>query len=145
VRKTEYDFFVQDQYKLRPNITLSLGLRYDYFGVFHEIKGRDLPFDSITCGGFCPTGSSFYNSDPRDIGPRLAATWASNFLHDNTVVRVGYGLYYGEGQLGDLTGPLNNLTSRLALTSAQIPALSYPSIRFLRSAQPSPAHHWSLP
>ena len=131
VRKTEFDFFVQDQYKLRSNITLSVGLRYDYFGVFHEIKGRDLPFDPITCGGFCPAGSSFYNSDPRDIGPRLAVTWAPNFLHDNTVVRAGYGLYYGEGQLGDLTGPLNNLTSRLALTSAQIPALSYPVDPFL--------------
>lgn len=131
VRKTEYDFFIQDQYKLRPNITLSFGLRYDYFGVFHEIKGRDLPFDPITCGGFCTPGSSFYNSDPRDIGPRLAATWAPAFLHDKTVLRGGYGLYYGEGQLGDLTGPLNNLTSRLALTSAQIPALSYPVDPFL--------------
>ena len=36
VRKTEYNIFLQDQYKLRPNITLSLGLRYDYFGVLQR-------------------------------------------------------------------------------------------------------------
>ena len=131
VRKTEYDLFVQDQYKFRPNITLSLGLRYDYFGVFHEIEGRDLPFDPLTCGGYCPKGSPFYNSDPKDLGPRLAITWAPTSFHDNTVFRGGYGLYFGEGQLGDLTGPLNNLTSRLALSSAQIPTLSYPVDPFL--------------
>lgn len=131
VRKTEYNFFVQDQYKFRPNVTLSLGVRYDYFGVFSEVHGRDLPFDPLTCGGFCPSGSSFYNSDPADVGPRIAMTWAPAFLHNETVIRGGYGLYYGEGQLGDLTGPLNNLTSRLALTSAQIPALSYPVDPFL--------------
>lgn len=131
VRKTEYNVFIQDQYKFRPNVTFSLGLRYDYYGVFSEVNGRSKPFDPITCGGFCPPGSSFYNSDPRDIGPRFAVTWAPASLHDNTVLRAGYGLYYGEGQLGDLTGPLNNLTSRLALTSTQIPALSYPVDPFL--------------
>lgn len=131
VRKTEYDLFVQDQYNLRPNITVSIGLRYDYFGVFHEIEGRDLPFDPLTCGGYCAKGSAFYNSDPKDLGPRVAVTWAPAALHDNTVFRGGYGLYFGEGQLGDLTGPLNNLTSRLALSSAQIPTLSFPVDPFL--------------
>jgi Carboxypeptidase regulatory-like domain/TonB dependent receptor len=131
VRKTEYYGFIQDQYKFRPNVTLSLGLRYDYFGVFSEVEGRDKPFDPITCGGFCPPGSSFYNPDPTDLGPRLAVTWAPAFLHNNTVLRGGYGLYYGEGQLGDLTGPLNNLTTRIALSSTQFPTLSYPVDPFI--------------
>lgn len=132
VRKTEYDLFFQDQYKLRPNVTLSLGLRYDSFGVFSEVNGRAKPFDPVTCPtGFCPAGSSFYNPDHLDIGPRLAITWAPTLFGSNTVFRAGYGLYSGEGQLGDLTGPLNNLTSRLNLTSAQIPTLSYPVDPFL--------------
>ncbi|MBT9332531.1 TonB-dependent receptor [Paracidobacterium acidisoli] len=131
VRKTEYYGFIQDQYKFRPNVTLSLGLRYDYYGVFSEVEGRDKPFDPYTCGGSCPLGSAFYNSDPLDIGPRLAVTWAPAFLHDKTVLRGGYGLYYGEGQLGDLTGPLNNLTTSLALSSTQFPTLSYPIDTFI--------------
>jgi hypothetical protein len=130
-RKTEYDGFVQDLYKFRPNITASVGLRYDYYGVFDEVHGRGLAFDPVTCGGFCPQGSSWYYPDRKDLGPRVALTWAPAFLHDSTVLRGGYGLYFGEGQLGDLTGPLNNITSSLALTSSQIPGLSYPIDPFL--------------
>lgn len=131
VRKTEYDLFVQDQYKYRPNLTLSLGLRYDSFGVFSEVNGRSKPFDPIACGGFCPAGAPFYKPDHANFGPRVAITWAPTFLHDMTVIRAGYGLYFGEGQLGDLTGPLNNLTTRLGLTSTQFPQLSYPIDSFV--------------
>ncbi|MEO6829159.1 MAG: TonB-dependent receptor, partial [Acidobacteriaceae bacterium] len=133
-RKTEYDGFVEDVYKFRPNITVSLGLRYDYYGVFHEVNGRGRAFDPITCGGFCPVGSPWYFPDRKDLGPRLAVTWAPAFLHDTTVIRGGYGLYFGEGQLGDLTGPLNNLNTSLALSSSQIPGLSYPIDPFLALA-----------
>ena len=120
-RKTEFDLFFQDQYKIRPNITFSLGLRYDSFGAFSEVLGRSKNFDPLTCpGGFCAPGGPFYNASHADIGPRFAVTWAPDSLGANTVFRGGYGLYFGEGQLGDLTAPLNNLTSRLLFSSAQI-------------------------
>lgn len=132
VRKTEYDIFIQDEYKPNHSLTFGLGLRYDYYGVFSEVRGRDRVFDPVSCpAGFCPAGTSFYKPDYLDIGPRLAVTWAPAFFHSQTIFRAGYGLYFGEGQLGDLTGPLNNITSRLNLTSAQIPALSYPLDPFI--------------
>ena len=135
MRKTEYFGFIQDEFKLRPGLTLSLGLRYEYFGVFSEIENRARPFDPQTCGGFCAPGASFYNPDRSDLGPRVALTWAPKIFHRATVIRTGYGLYYGEAQLGDLTGPMNNITSRITLTSAQIPGLTFPVDPFVSLGQ----------
>ncbi len=135
MRKTEYFAFLQDEFKIRSNITLSVGVRYDYFGAFSEIENRGRAFDPETCGGFCSPTAAWYNSDPASIGPRIALTWAPQALHGKTVIRTGYGLYYGEAQLGDLTGPMNNITSRITLTSAQIRGLSYPVDPFIALGQ----------
>jgi len=37
--------YLQDGWKVRPSFTLTVGVRYEFFNVFHEIYGRDLPFD----------------------------------------------------------------------------------------------------
>jgi hypothetical protein len=131
VRKTESYGFVQDEFKVQPNFTLNTGVRYESFGVFSEPNGRARAFDPNTCGGFCPAGASFYKPDLADIGPRLGVTWAPSRFREKTVFRAGSGLYYGEGQLGDLTGPLNNLTRRITLTNASIPQLTYPVTPFI--------------
>lgn len=135
MRKTEYFAFLQDEIKLKPNVTLSLGVRYDYFGAFSEIENRGRPFDPETCGGFCPATAAWYNPDPASVGPRVALTWAPAALHGKTVIRTGYGIYYGEAQLGDLTGPMNNITSRITLTSSQIPTLTFPVDPFIALGQ----------
>jgi Carboxypeptidase regulatory-like domain len=136
MRKTEYFGFVEDEFKIKPNLTATLGLRYEYFGAFSEIENRGRPFDPETCpGGFCSPAAAWYNPDPTDFGPRVALTWAPKIFHGNTVLRSGYGLFYGEAQLGDLTGPMNNITSRITLTSAQIPGLTYPVDPFVSLGQ----------
>lgn len=80
VRKTEYNFFVQYQYKLRPNITISLGLRYDYFGVFSEVHGRDLPFEHDLAMSFNSGVAAFQKGSKwgflrKDGSVALEPTW----------------------------------------------------------------------
>jgi Carboxypeptidase regulatory-like domain/TonB dependent receptor len=132
LRKTSEFGFVQDEFKLRPNLTLNVGLRYEYFSQFHEVNGHAVVFDPKSCaGGFCPPGSDFYFADPYDFAPRVSVAWSPQALHGKTVVRSGYGIYYGEAQLGDLNAPVNNIALRLALTSAGTPGLSFPVDSYL--------------
>lgn len=132
LRKTSAFGFVQDEFKLRPNLTLNIGLRYEFFGVFSEVNNNYIAFDPKSCPlGFCPKGSDFYFPDLGDFAPRVSFSWAPKAMRGKTVVRGGFGLYYGEAQLGDLNAPVNNIAVREALTSSNTPGLSYPVAPFL--------------
>jgi len=39
-RETLYGFFIQDNYKLKPSLTITAGLRYEYFGPISEKRVR---------------------------------------------------------------------------------------------------------
>ncbi len=134
VSKTFFGGYVQDEFKPRPGLTFNLGARYDYFGVFREDYDRSYPWDLQTCGGPCPPGSAFSFPDRNNISPRVSVAWAPQRLGGRTVVRTGFGMYYGEGQLGGHIGPASNSTSRTLLSSADIPGLSYPIQPYLALA-----------
>ncbi len=128
LRKTYVFAFAQDEWKARPNLTVNLGLRYSFFDVFHEVLGRAIPFDFATCGpaGFCGAGASF--GDPRrlDLDPRVALAWS---LASRTVVRAGFGIYHGDGQLDDQNLPISNEVGRFSLNGHT--GVSYPVTPFL--------------
>jgi hypothetical protein len=133
--KTEYFGYVQDSWKLRPELTLNIGFRYEFFNAFHEQYGRDLPFDPATCpNGFCAQGSAFDFPKKWNPEPRLSLVWAPKSLNGKTVIRAGSGIYLGEGQLGDLNAPSDNFTQRLTITSASFPGLSFPADAFYSAA-----------
>ena len=132
--KTEYFGYAQDEWKIKPNLTVNIGLRYEFFNVFREIYGRSLPFDIETCGGYCKVGSAFLFPPTNNLEPRVAFAWAPAIFHGGTVIRSGFGLYKGEGQLGDTKSPSDNYTQQgYYLSSAQFPSLSYPADALLSS------------
>jgi hypothetical protein len=112
-----------------------LGLRWDFFNRFHEIYGRDHPFDIQTCGGYCPVGSQYSFPVYDDFQPRASIAWAPKALRGKTVIRIGSGLYAGQGSVDDLTGPNDSYGTRYVLSSAQAPGLTYPYTNFLQQAQ----------
>ena len=136
VRKTQWFAYVQDEYKWRSNVTLNLGLRYEYYDVFHELDNRAIPFDFNTCGavGYCAPGNAFSFPNYLDFDPRAALSWAPAAFHGNTVLRIGAGIYHGDGQLDDQNLPISNDIQRYSLSRATTPALSYPIDPFLQQA-----------
>src|SRR5215468_6801051 len=80
-RRTFYQGYFQDEFKATPNLTLNLGLRYEFYSVTHEILDRSAVVDIQGCGGFCPKGTPYYNPNYKDFGPRFGAAWAPSIFN----------------------------------------------------------------
>lgn len=121
---SEYDFFVQDTWKVRRNFTLNLGLRYEYNSFVTDkfdhlasfdfnkglllVAGRKeatlMDFDSAT-GQFVTVGTESLGStgenralqhpDRNNWAPRVGFAWQP-FGNAKTVVRSGYGIFYDQ-------------------------------------------------
>jgi len=133
LRKTHVYSYAQDEWKYRPNLTLNLGVRYSFYSLFHEVHGKAIPFDFATCGaaGFCGAGASFGNTNTLDIDPRLSVAWLPSALGGKTVIRSGFGIYHGDGQLDDQNLPISNEVGQYSLSAKSTPGLAYPITPFL--------------
>jgi len=125
LRKNDFFFYAQDDYKFRPNLTLNLGFRYTIFGLFTENDGLAEPFDFATCGpqGYCPVGSSFGHQNLGDVDPRVGFAWTPK-MSQKTVIRAGFGTYHEDGQLDDQNLPAGNEVPSYSASSSKS-ALSY--------------------
>jgi hypothetical protein len=134
LRKTEVYSYAQDEWKFRRNLTLNLGVRYIFFSIFHEVHGKAIPFDFATCGaaGYCGVGASFGNTNTLDVDPRIAVAWSPSALGGGkTVLRSGFGIYHGDGQLDDQNVPIKNEVGVYSLSAKSTAGLSYPITPFL--------------
>jgi hypothetical protein len=130
-RKTQYWGYLQDEWKVTSSLTITAGVRYNFFNVFHEIDHRAIPFDFATCGGFCSPDASFSNPRYNDIDPRIGLAWALG----GTVLRLGGGIYHTDGQEDDQNLPISNDVARYSFSNKTFPTLSYPLTPFLQYAE----------
>ncbi len=138
LHKVETFAYVQDQLKLRSNLTLTYGLRYEFFNVLHEVQGRSRAFDPVTCGGNCPQGAAFTFPVTTNYEPRFSFGWEPKMFDGRVVLRGGAGIYHGEAQLGDLNAPSDNFTTLFGLLPANFPGLSWPVDPFVALASQNP-------
>lgn len=107
--KTEmFSAYAQDEYKLRPNLTLSYGLRYEYYTPMREDRNLVVLYNIVTGGLDTPGSRPFYQSSKLSFGPRLGISWSPAKMNNRTVVRIGGGYYYGPGQGEDLIQPIES-------------------------------------
>jgi hypothetical protein len=134
-RKNPYYGYVLDEFKIRPNLTLNAGLRYEYYGVDYDKNNVGRVFDPFSCGlQYCPPGTSFYEPNTHDFEPRVSIAWAPQWFSGKTVLRTGYGRFYSDGQFGGLYAAQTNIGQAFSLTQKNIPGLAYPIAPFLGSA-----------
>jgi outer membrane receptor protein involved in Fe transport len=112
-----YAPYAQDTWHVKPNLTVDLGLRYEYWGTV----GNIVPFPSLDTSAF-PQGlpgavfpnylSTKQRGDKNNFAPRLGFSWTPKFWekflgNDKTVIRGGAGMFYD----GIFTNILDNSAS----------------------------------
>jgi len=107
LRSTAWSAFVQDSYRVLPNLTLTAGMRYEFIGPAVDTNDRANLYDADT-GSLAPVGQGTmprggYESDRNNFGPRIGIAWSPDAAGD-TVIRGGYGVYYNQGSLATAEG-----------------------------------------
>jgi len=147
LRRTFYMPYFQDEWKATPTLTLTAGLRWEYYGVANEATNRTTVFDlnqfhgvCLGSGSYstlpvppssgpigtppCPKNPVLYNPNYRNFDPRIALAWAPGKFNGKTVFRAGFGIYHGAAQNDDLNAGLESDTYRVTFnqTTALEPA-----------------------
>jgi Carboxypeptidase regulatory-like domain/TonB dependent receptor len=112
-RQAYYIAYAQDQWQLRPGLTLNYGLRYEYYSPLRERSDAQVLFD-IKTGALRDPKRAPYQSSKTNFGPRVALAWSPNatgtgfFAGGRSVLRAGFGIYYGPGQTEDQIQPIES-------------------------------------
>lgn len=101
-------YFIQDDFKVRQNLVINLGLRYDYFSVPTErddrLFNREGPFG---LGPLIPASEGIYKADKNNVAPRLGFAWTVDQSR-RTVVRGGFGGFYTRSPLRNILEVVRN-------------------------------------
>ena len=118
-RANQLGAYAQDKWKVTPNLTADVGVRFDYDGPLSEKYGRltnfnpsayqyDLAIDTVVNDGLVIAGNnpqyaskgvsaSTLTANQFGFGPRIGIAWSPGFVK-NIVVRAGYGIYFDRGE-----------------------------------------------
>jgi len=141
LRTHSYDFFVQENFRVRPNLALHFGVRYEYNSPGVDAQNRanlfDLATHSLVQVGTNGVPRGGYEPDRNNFAPRVGLAW--NPGNGGWVVRAGYGIYYDQASLA----PGEGLYFSPPYFNSNI-YYSYPGLYTLTLANPFP-NNFPLP
>ncbi len=119
-----YAGYIQDNWRVRNNLTIEAGLRYELYVPLRETDNLELAAqllnNNVAATLLSPTGSfnfvngGFYHADKKDFGPRIGFAW-NVFGNNKTSLRGGYGIYYVNDEV--ITSVRNSLETNPGLSS----------------------------
>ena len=137
-RYAKQDYYIgyaEDEWRIRPNLTLNYGLRYEYYTPLREDRNLQVLFN-ITNGTLRPPTEQAFQSSKTNFGPRISMTWSPSpngsgfFGGGRTALRGGFGIFYGPGQTEDQIQPIESDRISSTFTNNPIfpggPALAFP-------------------
>jgi hypothetical protein len=157
LRFNRYEFFAQDTWRLRSNVTFDYGVRYALYPALTDTNDALVTFDpslynpakaptcaNVACtavvpntgdplngliqaGVNSPFGRKIYPTDKNNIQPRLGLSWDPQ-SNGKSIVRAGYGLYYDQPLVGIFEQ--NSFTNPVFVRSSTVqnPSLSNPAL-----------------
>lgn len=110
-RQREFSFFFKDDFKVTPNLTLNLGIRYEWYGVPFEVNGKSVAPVGGAAGLFGLTGGGFDGlfqpgrsggalTRQQTVGPRSQNPGLSLYQNDNNNFAPAIGLSWAVPWLG---------------------------------------------
>ncbi|QHN02531.1 hypothetical protein FTO74_03445 [Granulicella sp. WH15] len=125
-RANQLGLYLSDKFQVKPNLTITAGIRYDWNGGLTEKNGRLYNFDpslysynvggdiiansGIIIAGNNANGTSGVSNTTLTgrqwgIAPRIGAAWQPTIFQNKVVVRAGTGMYYDRGELYTYLSP----------------------------------------
>ena len=112
-RITMWGFFAQDDYKIRPNLTVNLGLRWSYFGAMYSKQNNldVLQFGSganVLSNLNIRVGGKLYTPQKYNFGPQVGFAWQPKEANGKAVLRGGFGINYNQNEIAILANGNGN-------------------------------------
>jgi hypothetical protein len=138
-RTRQQEYFVQNDWRVSPNLTLNLGLRYSYYGVFREVNNALSNLFAVdSSGNIAPDVNPFefgraqnrvvrlnddlrfYNPDYNNFQPRIGVAY-DLLGKGRTVLRAGYGVYYDRLLQIQFTAAAGNIPYAISSFADNVP------------------------
>jgi len=126
-RQNLLGFYFQDDFQARSNLTLNLGLRYEFTTVPTEAHGKLANIRNPLTDKAPTVGEPWYQGSYKDFGPRIGFSW-DPWSNGRTAIRGGFGMYFDHLVAAPLNRAMSRIppysvTSRVLGTAAAFPRL----------------------
>ncbi|MGH9783217.1 MAG: TonB-dependent receptor domain-containing protein, partial [Terriglobia bacterium] len=147
LRVTQFGFYFQDNWKVRPSLTLNLGLRYEFQTTLSEARDHLSSFQSFFGNQPTVNGVYFTNPTKKNFSPRFGFAWSPG-ADRKTSLRGGFGIYFVPPNVPEYQFALSTMLPFNAegglLDSNSTGAINFPDAYSTQASQLSTAPNYRI-